>query len=183
VVVSVPRGQQRHRGPTATRATTALLNRGGVRVRAQCRGWSQQAYLKAPSTGTGDEFGFSVAVSGHTVVVGLSVSPTTPPGSTATEATTALLVRAAYVFLRNAGVEPAGLPEASNTGVGDQFGFLWRCRDTVVVGAVSESSNATRSRQPGDNTAGSSGAARSAARAGTVLHDHLSTAVPSHGGA
>src|SRR5262249_18331914 len=32
--------------------------------------WSQQAYLKASNTGTGDQFGSSVAVSGDTVVVG-----------------------------------------------------------------------------------------------------------------
>ena len=33
---------------------------------------SQQAYLKASNTGAGDEFGFCVAVSGDTVVVGAS---------------------------------------------------------------------------------------------------------------
>jgi hypothetical protein len=32
--------------------------------------WSQQAYLKASNTGAGDWFGYSVAVSGDTVVVG-----------------------------------------------------------------------------------------------------------------
>src|SRR6185295_4552712 len=32
--------------------------------------WSQQAYLKASNTGAGDTFGFSVALSGDTVVVG-----------------------------------------------------------------------------------------------------------------
>ena len=32
--------------------------------------WSQQAYLKASNTGDDDRFGYSVAVSGDTVVVG-----------------------------------------------------------------------------------------------------------------
>jgi len=32
--------------------------------------WSQQAYLKASNTGGGDEFGYSVAISGNTLVVG-----------------------------------------------------------------------------------------------------------------
>ena len=32
--------------------------------------WTQQAYLKASNTDTGDEFGASVAVSGDTAVVG-----------------------------------------------------------------------------------------------------------------
>jgi hypothetical protein len=32
--------------------------------------WSQQAYIKALNTGTGDEFGFSVALSGDTLAVG-----------------------------------------------------------------------------------------------------------------
>ena len=32
--------------------------------------WAQQAYLKASNTGAGDYFGYSVAISGDTVVVG-----------------------------------------------------------------------------------------------------------------
>ena len=32
--------------------------------------WSQQAYLKASNSDAGDSFGFAVAVSGDTVVVG-----------------------------------------------------------------------------------------------------------------
>ena len=34
------------------------------------RTWSQQAYLKASNTGTGDEFGSSVSLSGDTLAVG-----------------------------------------------------------------------------------------------------------------
>ena len=35
--------------------------------------WSQQAYLKASNTGADDDFGYSVAVSGDTVVVGAHI--------------------------------------------------------------------------------------------------------------
>ena len=41
--------------------------------------WSQQAYLKASNTGAGDRFGWSVAVSGDTVVVGAPAEDSTPP--------------------------------------------------------------------------------------------------------
>ena len=34
--------------------------------------WSQQAYLKASNTDGGDNFGFSVALSGETLAVGAS---------------------------------------------------------------------------------------------------------------
>ena len=53
--------------------------------------WSQQAYLKASNTDAGDSFGWSVAVSGDTVVVGAyAADPATPPGLTATRPITAL---------------------------------------------------------------------------------------------
>ena len=46
---------------------------------------AQQAYLKASNTDTYDSFGYSVAVSGDTVVV----KPATPPGSMGTRPITA----------------------------------------------------------------------------------------------
>lgn len=35
--------------------------------------WTQQAYLKASNTGASDQFGFSVGISGDTVVVGANL--------------------------------------------------------------------------------------------------------------
>ncbi|MGE0246926.1 MAG: choice-of-anchor Q domain-containing protein, partial [Pyrinomonadaceae bacterium] len=102
--------------------------------------WSQQAYLKASNTGAGDQFGYSVAVSGDTVVVGayLEASSTTGVNSTPDEG--AGNSGAAYVFTRTAGVwSQQAYLKASNTGAGDQFGYsVGVSGDTVVVGALLE---------------------------------------------
>ena len=105
---------------------------------------TQQAYLKASNTGAYNYFGYSVAISGDTVVVG------------------AYQVRAAYVFVRSSGswTQQAYL-QASNTEAYDQFGISVAISgDTVVVGASGNSSNATGvNGTQSNNNAGSSGAA------------------------
>ena len=62
------------RASTGTRPTTAPSDSGAayVFVRDGASVWSQQAYLKASNTDADDYFGYSVAVSGDTVVVGAS---------------------------------------------------------------------------------------------------------------
>ncbi len=55
-------GNQADNSAFAAGAAYVFDRSGGV--------WSQQAFLKASNTGGGDNFGFSVAVSGDTVVVG-----------------------------------------------------------------------------------------------------------------
>src|SRR5262249_11994574 len=106
---------------------------------------AQQAYLKASNTGQFDEFGWSVAISGDTVVVGapLEASSTTGVNTTANES--AFASGAAYVFVRNSGVwtQQAYL-KASNTGMDDEFGLSVAISgDTVVVGAPLEASSTT----------------------------------------
>ena len=125
--------------------------------------WTQQAYLKASNTGAGDAFGFSVAISGDTVVVGAVGEASNATGvngnggdNSADEA------GAAYVFVRSGGswTQQAYL-KASNTGAGDQFGASVAIfGDTVVVGAYGEDSNATGvNGNEGDNSAADAGAA------------------------
>ena len=101
--------------------------------------WSQQAYLKASNPAEIDDFGFSVAISGDTVVVGAFGEDN----------------GAAYVFVRNGGVwsQQAHL-KASNTDEFDGFGFSVAISgDTVVVGALQERSNATGvNGNQGDNS-------------------------------
>jgi hypothetical protein len=76
--------------------------------------WTQQAYLKPAAVGTsqgGDQFGFSVAVSGDTVVVGafLEDSSTTGVNSTPDDTNGFFFnAGAAYVFT---GLGPSGAPE------------------------------------------------------------------------
>ncbi len=110
--------------------------------------WSQQAYLKPASVGTfqeGDYFGWSVAVSGDTVVVGAQVEDSASLGVNSTPNESAPDAGAAYVFVRTAGVwsQQAYLKPASvgTTQRGDYFGYSVAVSgDTVVVGAFWEDS-------------------------------------------
>ncbi|GAB4522475.1 MAG: hypothetical protein OHK0046_35060 [Anaerolineae bacterium] len=93
--------------------------------------WTQQAYLKASNAGAGDQFGWSVALDGDTLVVG-ALGEDNNAG-------------AAYVFVRGANgtwTEQAYL-KASNAEWGDNFGVSVALDgDTLVVGALGEDSNA-----------------------------------------
>jgi FG-GAP repeat len=107
--------------------------------------WSEQAYLKASNTGAGDAFGYSVAVSGETIVVGayLEDSSTTGVGSVPNEM--ASDSGAAYVFVRSAGIwSQQAYLKASNTVGNDLLGYAVAVSgDTVAVGASGEDSSTT----------------------------------------
>ena len=125
--------------------------------------WSQQAYVKASNTDAGDAFGWSVAVSGDTVVVGTYVESSNATGVNGDQDdNSAPLAGAAYVFVRNGitWTQQAYL-KASNTDAGDGFGYSVAVSgDTVVVGAYAESSNATGiDGDQSDNSAVAPGAA------------------------
>ncbi|MFN6203753.1 MAG: beta strand repeat-containing protein [Acidobacteriota bacterium] len=66
----------------------------------RCRGiWIQQAYLKASNTGVGDFFGYSVAVSGDTVLVGTPYEDSSATGVNGNQNdNSATSAGAAYVF-------------------------------------------------------------------------------------
>ncbi|MEO8427506.1 MAG: FG-GAP repeat protein [Verrucomicrobiota bacterium] len=132
---------------------------------------AQQAYLKASNTGVGDSFGYGVAVSGDTLVVGAYLEDSNatgvngnPSNNSATDS------GAAYVFVRNGTnwVQQAYL-KASNTGANDWFGWSVAVSgDTVVVGARNEDSNATGvNGNQSNNSAGDAGAAYVFVRDGT----------------
>jgi alpha-tubulin suppressor-like RCC1 family protein len=134
--------------------------------------WTQQAYLKASNTGVDDLFGWSVAVSGDTVVVGAISEDSAATGINGNQAdNTALTAGAAYVFLRSGTTwtQQAYL-KASNTETVDRFGYSVSISgDTVVVGASQEDSAATGvNGNQADNTAADSGAAYVFVRSGTV---------------
>jgi hypothetical protein len=64
--------------------------------------WNQQAYLKASNTGGGDEFGWSVAISDNTLVVGAQLEDSNSTGINGDQDN--FLAKdsgAAYVFIRN----------------------------------------------------------------------------------
>jgi len=124
--------------------------------------WSQQAYLKASNTEAIDAFGFSVAGSGETVVVGAREDSNATGVNGNQSDNSAPLSGAVYVFVRSAGVwQQQTYLKASNTEAGDYFGWSVAVSDdTVVVGAPDEASNATGvNGNQSDNSAPQSGSA------------------------
>ncbi|MHC4609522.1 MAG: MXAN_6577-like cysteine-rich protein, partial [Planctomycetota bacterium] len=127
--------------------------------------WDSQWYLKAANTGSNDQFGRSVAVSGDTVVVGAPFECSDHFGViTSGECdqgkgnNCAQFSGAAYVF--NISIQQAYL-KASNTDAVDFFGTSVAVSgDTWVVGAYLEASNATGvNGDQADNSAPGAGAA------------------------
>jgi LPXTG-site transpeptidase (sortase) family protein len=125
--------------------------------------WSQQAYLKASNTETSDQFGYSVAVSGDTVVVGANGEDSNATGVNGNQANNSMESSgAAYVFTRSGTTwSQQAYLKPFNTGVGDGFGLSVAVSgDTVVIAASPEDSNATGVNGNGFNdSADSSGAA------------------------
>ena len=123
--------------------------------------WSQQAYLKASQVTANDNFGFSVAVSGDTVVVGVPFEDSSTTGINSTPNEGASNAGAAYVFVRSGGTwSQQAYLKASQVTAGDQFGrSLAVSGDTVVVGAVNEDSSTTGINNTPDEAATDAGAA------------------------
>ena len=155
----------------AAEANNTADEAGAVYVFAlDANGWEQQAYLKGSNTEKGDEFGVAVALSqnGSRLVVGadgedssakagdlIKSEGNTIPGDSS---------GAAYVFDRSATGnwgEQAYI-KASNTGVGDSFGYAVAISDDGLVLAVSapweDSSATTVNGVQTDNNKGDSGA-------------------------
>ncbi len=126
--------------------------------------WVQQAFLKADNADAADEFGFSVAIDGDSLVVGAikedSVSATSG---------------AAYVFQRSGdNWNQQAYLKALHTGVNDWFGYSVAIDgDTLVVGAIREDSNAnTIDGDQSNNDAGDAGAAYVFQRSGDTWQQH-----------
>jgi uncharacterized repeat protein (TIGR01451 family) len=108
--------------------------------------WTQQAYLKASNTNFNSFFGFSVAISGETIVVGSNGENSNATGVNGNQLdVSAFTSGAAYVFTRSGTTwSQLAYLKASNTGSGDQFGqSVAISGSTIVVGASIERSNAT----------------------------------------
>jgi len=125
--------------------------------------WVQQAYLKASNPGARDHFGWSVAISGNTIVVGAEAE-----GGINDELP---FSGAAYVFVRD-GVtwSQQAYLKASNAERSDRFGRsvgIWG--DTIVVGASAESGGTSSvDGDQSDNSKFQSGAAYVFAREGST---------------
>lgn len=108
--------------------------------------WTQQAYLKASNAGAFDDFGWSVVLSGETLVVGAPWEDSNATGINSNQADeSAADSGAAYVFVRSGTTwtQQAYL-KAANTRMEDNFGWsVALAGDTLVIGAPWEDSNAT----------------------------------------
>lgn len=109
--------------------------------------WSQQAYLKAANAGSGDKFGFSVALDGVTAVVGAYKEDSNLAGvnSVPSDPSDTFDAGAAYVFIRTGTTwSQQAYLKASNPGGFDWFGEKVAVSgNIVVVGAWLEDSNTT----------------------------------------
>ncbi len=140
--------------------------------------WLQQAYVKASNTGKrgesaedpgeGDQFGFSLALSGNgnTLVVGAPSEDSSAIGVNGNQADDGFnSAGAVYVYTRNGSAwsQQAYLKADAhtNTGLGDQFGFsvaLSDNGDTLAVGVYDESGNGRTVNAPINRERGGSGA-------------------------
>ncbi|MBL9146645.1 MAG: choice-of-anchor D domain-containing protein [Verrucomicrobiaceae bacterium] len=135
--------------------------------------WTQQAYLKASNTDGIDLFGYSVGISGDTIVVGSFGEQSGAIGVNGDGSNTPGFeyAGAAYVFQRSGGAwtQQAYL-KASNTNGGDIFGISVAISgDTIVVGAFAEDSAAMGvNGDANNNRGGNTGAAYVYQRSGVV---------------
>lgn len=133
---------------------------------------AQQAYVKASNTGPLDNFGWSVALSGDTLVVGAPAEASATMGVNGNQADdSASYAGAAYVFVQSGGTwtQQAYL-KASNTNAGDFFGNAVAVSgDLIVIGAPLEASSAVGvGGNEADNSTSGAGAAYVFARSGSV---------------
>lgn len=136
--------------------------------------WTQQAYLKASNAAPFAHIA-SVAVSGDTIIAGSECERSASNGVNGdqTLSSSSLCRGAAYVFVRNSGVwsQQAYLKASNNSFQTISLGFgssVAIIGDTAIVGAPTESSNATGVNGDGTNTsATAAGAAYVFTRTGT----------------
>lgn len=112
--------------------------------------WSQDAELQSKSVAAGARFGYSVAVSGSSVIVGAPGEATRAETAEDAEPAPAIAGGAAHVFVRGKhGWEEQALlsatrdPAVAAGTAGDLFGASVKLvGDTALVGAYGEDSNA-----------------------------------------
>jgi hypothetical protein len=109
--------------------------------------WSQTAYLKASNSGAGDWFGWSVAVSGDTIVVGADKESSNAIGVDGNGTNnSASYSGAAYVFVKEEGLwQQQAYLKASDTSSENYFGYSVSVDENwIVVGAPGKNNNTGR---------------------------------------
>ena len=153
VVVGAPGEGSNATGVNNNAADNSASNSGAAYVFVrQAGGWSEQAYLKASNTEAGDQFGYSVAISGNTAVIGSRNEDSASSGVNGSQGNnSAVDSGAAYVYSRtgSAWALQAYLKSSNPDGrgffgsPGDRFGSAVGVDgDCIVVGAHLEDSRA-----------------------------------------
>jgi hypothetical protein len=122
--------------------------------------WVQQAYLKSSRPRESDSFGYAIALSGDTLVVGAREEDSSQPGINQIPDRGAADSGAAYIFVRTGNIwtQQAYL-KASNPGVSDLFGHSVAISgNTVAIGAFQEDASGLTVDGAPDNEASNSGA-------------------------
>ena len=154
-------------GINGDQADNSTQNSGAVYVFTRnATTWSQQVYLKASNTGAQDAFGYSLGLSGdgNTLAVGAVGEDSNTTGVEGIQTdNSAANSGAAYIFIRSGGIwSQQAYIKASNTDINDVFGSsiaLSLDGNTLAVGAIQESSNATDvNGNQSDNSKQNSGA-------------------------
>ena len=146
--------------------------------------WTQQAYIKASNTGEagtadafgdGDQFGFSIALSGdgNTLAVGALTEDSAATGINGNQAdNSAQSAGAVYVFTRTGTTwSQQAYVKSAQMDAGDLFGYavaLTVDGNILAVGAFDEDGSARTINGPTDNRANGSGAAYVFTRTGTT---------------
>jgi cysteine-rich repeat protein len=155
-------------GINGDQVSNAAGSSGAVYVYVHSSGgtWSQQAYVKASNTDAGDQFGYSVELSGDgsTLAVGAVIEDSAATAINGDQVSNAAgFAGAAYVYARSSGTwNQQAYVKASNTGASDNFGYsvaLSGDGSTLAVGALGEDSAATGiNGDPTSNAAAQAGA-------------------------
>ena len=163
------------RGINGNQKDDSAFDAGAVYVYTRnASGWAQQAYIKASNAQAGDQFGFTVALSGdgNTLAVNANFEDGGAAGINGNQSDeSAPGAGAVYVFARGGATwTQQAYIKASNIGEGDRFGYALALSDdghTLAAGAIGEDSISTgASGNPGDNSAEQAGAMYVFTRAG-----------------
>ena len=148
--------------PAGENRIRLLVDERGARYPLTIDPIAQQAYVKPAAVGTsqaGDNFGWSVAVSGDTVVVGATHEDGSATGVNGAANELASNAGAVFVFVRSGATwSQQAYLKAGEVSEYDAFGYsVAIAGDTVVVGAEFEDSSATGVNGTADDTLGTFG--------------------------
>lgn len=175
IVVATPFEASKANGIDGDQSDTSAFHAGAAYVfRRNGSVWTQEAYVKASNTGSGDLFGISVDVLGDTMVVGASGESSAAVGVDANQSNDdAPGSGAAYVFHREGTTwQQQAYIKASNTDSSDNFGGrVALSGDQLAISAPNEDSRASGvNGDDSTNGAGDSGAVYVFRRTGTTWH-------------